>query len=96
MKEKGLYILKQMLNSHHCRSILTGADSNFIRFLCDCFVNVFLGHVPANKIFIESKKVPFEKIVHPKFNIREKRKVLANNFSLVKSMGKLCYIYLKN
>ena len=48
-----------MLNSHHCRSILTGADSNFVRYLCDCFVNIFLGHIPANKSFIESKKVPF-------------------------------------
>ena len=74
MKEKKLCILKQMLNSHHCRSILTGADSNFFRFLCDCFVNVFLGHVPANKSFIESKKVPFEKIVDPKFSIRENEK----------------------
>ena len=44
MKEKELCILKQMLNSHHCRSVLTGADSIFVRFLCDCFVNVFLGH----------------------------------------------------
>ena len=52
MKEKELCILKQMLNSHYYRSILTGADLNFIRFVCDCFVNVFLGHVPANKSFI--------------------------------------------
>ena len=88
-RERVMYI-------EHCRSILTGADSNFIRFLCDCFVNVFLGHVPANKSFIESKKVPFEKIVDPEFSIREKRKVLANNISLVKSIGESCYIYLKN
>ena len=73
MKDKELCILKQMLNSHHCRSILTGADSNFIRFLCDCSVNVFLGHVPANNSFIESKKVPFGTIVDTKFSIREKR-----------------------
>ena len=97
MIEKELCILKQKLNSHHCRSILTGADSNFIRFLCVCFVNVFLGHVPANKNFIESKKISFGKIVDPKFSIREKRKVvLANNISLVKSTGESCYIYLKN
>ena len=96
MKEKELCILKQMLNSHHCRSILTGADSNFIRFLCDCFVNFFLGHVPANKSFIESKKVPFEKIVNPKFSIREKQKVLANKISLVKPIGKSRYIYPNN
>ena len=93
--EKELCILKQMLNSRHCLSILTGADSNFIRFLCDCCVNVFLGHVPANKSFIESKKIPFGKIVDPKFSIREKRKVLVNNISLVKSIGESCYIYLK-
>ena len=68
MKEKELCILKQMLNSRHCRSILTGADSNFIRFHCGCFVNVFLGHVPANKSFIECKKIPFGKIVDPKFS----------------------------
>ena len=72
-----------MLNSHHCRSILTGADSIFIRFLCDFFVNVFLGHVPANKRFIGSKKVTFEKTVDLKFNIREKRKILANIILLV-------------
>ena len=96
MQKKELCILKQMLNSHHCRSILTGADSNFIRFLCELFVNVFLGHDPANKSFIESKEVPFEKIVDPQFSIREKRKILANNISLVKSIGESCYIYLKN
>ena len=93
MNEKELCILEQMLNSHHCRSILTGADSNFTRFLRDCFVNVFLGHVPANISFIESKKVPFEKILELKFSIREKRKVLANNISWVKSIGELSYIY---
>ena len=85
-----------MLNSRHCRSILTGADSNFFRILCDCFKNVFLGHVPANKSFIESKKIPFGTNVDPKFSIREKRKVLANNISLVKSIGELCYIYLNS
>ena len=63
MKEKELCTLKQMLNSRHCRSILTGAESNFIRFLCNCFVIVFLGHVPANKSFIESKKIPFGKLL---------------------------------
>ena len=31
-----------MLNSHHCRSILTRADSNFMRFLRDCFVKKLL------------------------------------------------------
>ena len=77
MKEKELcifsnYIYLQKLNSHLCRSVLTGADSNFIRFLCDCFVKVFLGHYPANKSFIDNKKVAFEKIVDPKFSIREK------------------------
>ena len=72
MKQKEFCILNQMLNSHHCRSILTGSDSVFIGFLCDCFVNVFLGHVPANKSFIESKKVPFEKIVDPKFRRKTK------------------------
>ena len=96
MKEKESCLLKQMLNSRHCRSLLTGADSNFIRFLCDCFLSVFLGHVPGNKSFIESKKKPFGKIVDPKISIREKRKVLANNISLVKSIGESCYIYLKN
>ena len=85
-----------MLNSHLCRSIWTRADSNFIRFLCDCFVNVFLGHVPANKNLIESKKIPFEKMVDPMFRIREKGIVLANNISLVKSIRKPSYIYLKN
>ena len=62
MKKKEFCILKQMLNSHHCRSIFSGADSNFIKFRCDCFVNVFLGDVPDSKIFIVSKKVPFGKI----------------------------------
>ena len=90
-RERIMYI-----EANACRSILTGADSNFIRFLCDCFVNVFLGHVPANKNFIESKKIPFGKIGDPKFSIREKREVLVNNISLVKSIGESCYIYLKN
>ena len=61
MKEKELCM--QMLNSRHCRSILTGADSNFIRFLCDCFVNVFLGHVPANKISSRVRKYHLEKLL---------------------------------
>ena len=95
MKEKKLCILMQMLNSHHCGSILLGADSNFIRCLCDCLVNVFLGHNPANKSFIENTKVPFEKTVDPNFSIREKRKILANIISLVKSIGESRYIYLK-
>ena len=87
MKDEKLCILKQMLNSQQCRSNLTIADSVCIRFLCECFVNVFHEHVPANKSFIESKEVPFEKIVDPKFSIREKRKILANTISLVKSIG---------
>ena len=74
LEEKELCTLKQLLNSHHCRSILARTDSFFNRYVCDCFVNFFRGHVPANKNFIESKKVPFEKIVDPMFSIREKRK----------------------
>ena len=54
--------------------------------LCKCF---------SGTCFIESKKVPLEKISDLKFNIREKREVLANNISLVKSIGESCYIYLK-
>ena len=63
MKERELCLLKEMLNSHHCRSILTGADSNFIRFLCDCFVNVFLGQVPANKILLRVRKYHLKKLL---------------------------------
>ena len=48
-----------MLKTHYCRSVLTRAESNFFRFLRDSFVNEFLGHVSANKSFIESKKAPF-------------------------------------
>ena len=92
MKEKKFCILKQMFNSQHCRSNLTTANSNIVRFLCERFVNVFLEHVSANKSFIESTEVPFEKTVDSKFSIREKRKVLANKISLVKSIGNSCYI----
>ena len=79
-----------MLNSQQCRSFSTRADSKFNRFLCDCFGNVFLGHVPAIKSFIEIKKTPFEKIFDPDFSIREKRKVSANNVLAVESIGRSC------
>ena len=69
-----------MLNSHHCRSVLTGADSNFIRFFCYCFLKIFLGHVSANKSFIESKKVAFGKIVDTKFCIRKKTKSFGKQY----------------
>ena len=69
MKEKKFSILKEILNSQRYRSIFTGADSNFFRFLCDCFVNVVRGLVSADENLIESTKVPFEK-----FSIREKKR----------------------
>ena len=93
-REKMIYIEANSKKNQQSRSILTTAGSNFIRFLCDCFVNDFLESVPAVRSFIESQKMTFEKSFDPMFSIQEKRKYLANNISLVKLIGKLGYIFI--
>ena len=52
-----------MLNSHHCRSILTGADSNFIRLVCDCFVKVFWEMFQLRKVSLRVRKCHLEKLL---------------------------------
>ena len=52
-----------MLNSHHCRSILTGADSNFIRLVSDCFVKVFWEMFQLRKVSLRVRKCHLEKLL---------------------------------
>ena len=86
-----------MLNSQHCRSILTRADSKCFSFLLGFFVNVFLQHVPASKDFIEGEEVPFEKTDDLKFSNRKTRKVFAINiFHWLSQSENRVNFYLKN
>ena len=83
------------LSDTKIRDFIKTAPNSFILFLCECFLNVVNGNVPANKNFLKNHKNEFEFILSKETKLKEKRIILVRRLELVKSIGLSCYLYLK-
>ena len=99
MKEKELSILKQMLqlSDTQQRQFLTQkANQNFLKFISECFLNVYQGKVPINKQYIEKYEKPFQMILNSKSSYQTRRKIFAKNLKLVQKVTISSARYLKS
>ena len=76
------------------KKLIKTASKNFIRFLCECFLNVVNGNVEINKTLIENHEKSFRKILSKQTGLREKKRILGRESELLKAVGLSCYFYL--
>ena len=76
------------------KKMIKTASKNFIRFLCDCFLNVVNGNVEINKKLIENHEKSFRKILSKQTGLREKKRIFGRESELLKTVGLSCYFYL--
>ena len=61
------------------KKLMKTASKNFIRFLCECFLNVVNGNVEIIKKLIENHKKSFRKILSKQTGLRKRKEFLAEN-----------------
>ena len=95
MREKEVRTLRLMLelSDTKTRDFITTARNSYIWFICECFLYVVNGNVPANKNLLKSHKYEF--ILSKENSLKEKRPILEKRREPLKSIGLLCYLYLK-
>ena len=74
--------------------LIETAPNKFIKFLCECLLNIINGNVPVNKIKIEGCKKSFKTQLSKQTSLKQKRKLLAKETELVRIVGFSCYRYL--
>ena len=89
MREKELYMLRQMLGTSDSRvgKIIKTAPNKFIKFLCECLFNIVNGNVPVNKTKLEGYEKLFKTVLSNQTSLKQKRRLLANETVLVVIVG---------
>ena len=95
-REKELCMLRQMLDTSdsNIKKIMKTAPNNFIKFLCECLLNIVNGNVPVNKTKLECYENSFKTLLSDQTSLKQKRKLLAKETELVRIVGFSCYRYL--
>ena len=70
------------------------APNHFIKFLCECLLNIVNGDVPIRKGFVKSYEKSFRKLFSRQTSLKEKRQLFARETDLVKIVGFGCHRYL--
>ena len=77
------------------RKFLKQAPNSFIKFLCECLLNVTNGNVPVNKQLLKNQEKSFQQLLSKEISLEEKQNVLAKKPELIRALGLSCYFYLK-
>ena len=81
----------------HAKNFIKKSSNKFIKFLCECFLNVINGNVPTDKSLLENYyETLFRHFLSKKTSLRKKRQLLVKNLLLLRSISLSCYLYLKN
>ena len=93
MREKELCMLRQMLDTSDSNKgkIIKTAPNKFIKFLCECLLNIVNGNVPVNKTKFEGYEKSFKTLLSNQTSLKLKRKLLAKETKLVRIVGFSCY-----
>ena len=70
------------------------APNHFIKFLCDCLLNIVNGNVPIRKNFVEGYEKSFRKLLSRQTSLKEKRQLFLRETDIVKTFGFACHRYL--
>ena len=93
MREKELCMLRQMLDTSDSKlgKIFKTAPNKFIKFLCECLLNIVNGNVPVNKTKLEGYEKSIKTLLSNQTSLKLKRKLLAKETELVRIVGFSCY-----
>ena len=96
MREKEVCMLGGLLDisDTKLKEKIERVPNNFIKFLCECLLNIVNGNVPIRKSVVEGYKKSFKKLLSRQTSLKEKRQLFARETDLVKIVGFACYRYL--
>ena len=96
MREKEVCLLGRLLDisDTKLKEKVERAPHNFIKFLCECLLNIVNGNVPIRKNVVEGYEKSFRKLLSRQSSLKEKRQLFARETDLVKIVGFACYRYL--
>ena len=96
MREKEVCMLGRLLDisDTKLKENIERAPNKFIKFLCECFLNIVNGNVPIRKSVVEGYEKSFRKLLSRQTSLKEKRQLFASEIDLVKIVGFACYRYL--
>ena len=84
-----------MLNTSDSRvgNIIKTTSNKFIKFLCECLLNIVNGNVPVNETKLEGYEKSFKRLLSNQTSLKQNRKLLAKETELVRTVGISCYRY---
>ena len=96
MREKEVCMLGRLLDISDAKlkEKIERAPNKFIKFLCECLLNIVNGNVPIRKSVVEGYEKSFKKLLSRQTSLKEKRQLFARETDLVKIVGFACYRYL--
>ena len=75
---------------------IDSAPNKFIKFLCECLLNVVNRNVPVNKTILEGSEKSFKTLLSNQTSWKQKRKLLATEAELMRIFSFSYYRYLTN
>ena len=97
MREKELCILRRMSETSDVKSIelIKSAPNSYIKFLCECLLNVVNGNVPVKKTLIQGHENSFQTLLSKQISLKNKRQIFAQNTVHLKGIAFSCYLHLR-
>ena len=74
--------------------LIETAPNKFIKFFCECLLNIVNGNVPVNKTKLEGYEKSFKTLLSNQTSLKLKRKLLVKETELVRIVEFSCYRYL--
>ena len=96
MREKEVCMVGRLLeiSDTKLKEKIERAPNHFIKFLCECLLNIVNGNVPIRKSFVEGYEKSIKKLLSRQTSLKEKRQLFARETDLVKTVGYACQRYL--
>ena len=95
-RERHMYAEADARNAgKHAKKFIKKSSNNFIKFLCECFLNVINGNVPTEKSLLENYETSFRHFLSKETSLSKKHQLLVKNLHLLRSRSLSCYLYLK-
>ena len=72
------------------------ASEDFLKFLSECFLNVYQGNVPTNRNYVKKYEKPFRMILNPKISYKKRRQIFSDNLRLTRTVTISCGKFLES
>ena len=76
------------------KKFIKKSSNKFTKFVCECFLNVINGNVPADKCLLENYGKTFRQFPSKETSLGEKRQLLVKKLQLLRGINLSCYPHL--